>query len=129
MVEEQTASDDTAAPAAPLSLSVTASPSADAAVSPQATAAATQRPRLDYRNKNILAPMVRVGTLPMRLLALHYGADIVYSEELVDWKLLKTTRRENRELCEASERDFTTLQLIIVVFCIFFSCSGHRGLC
>lgn len=54
---------------------------------------------MDYRNKNILAPMVRVGTLPMRLLALHYGADIVYTEELVDWKLLKTTRRENRELC------------------------------
>lgn len=53
------------------------------------------RPRLDYRNKNILAPMVRVGTLPMRLLALHYGADIVYTEELVDWKLLKTTRRVN----------------------------------
>lgn len=56
------------------------------------------RPRLDYRNKNILAPMVRVGTLPMRLLALHYGADIVYTEELVDWKLLKTTRRVNCEL-------------------------------
>lgn len=41
--------------------------------------------------------MVRVGTLPMRLLALKYGADIVYSEELIDWKLLKTTRRVNRE--------------------------------
>lgn len=29
---------------------------------------------LDYRNKLILAPMVRVGTLPMRLLALEFGA-------------------------------------------------------
>ena len=28
----------------------------------------------------ILAPMVRVGTLPTRLLALKYGADIVYAE-------------------------------------------------
>lgn len=35
---------------------------------------------LCYRNELILAPMVRVGTLPMRLLALDYGADIVYCE-------------------------------------------------
>lgn len=35
---------------------------------------------LCFRNKVILAPMVRVGTLPMRLLALDYGADIVYCE-------------------------------------------------
>ena len=33
-----------------------------------------------YAEKVILAPMVRVGTLPMRLLALDYGADLVYSE-------------------------------------------------
>lgn len=51
--------------------------------------------RLDYRNKMILAPMVRVGTLPMRLLALDYGAQIVYTEELIDWKLLRSVRREN----------------------------------
>ena len=36
--------------------------------------------RLSYSNKLILAPMVRAGTLPMRLAALEYGADIVYSE-------------------------------------------------
>lgn len=35
---------------------------------------------MDYSNKVILAPMVRIGTLPTRLLALKYGADIVYSE-------------------------------------------------
>ena len=35
---------------------------------------------LCYQGKKILAPMVRVGTLPMRLLALTYGADIVYAE-------------------------------------------------
>jgi len=35
---------------------------------------------LDYRNKLILAPMVRIGTLPLRLLSLDYGADIVYCE-------------------------------------------------
>ena len=36
--------------------------------------------RLSFRNIAALAPMVRVGTLPMRLLALDLGADIVYSE-------------------------------------------------
>lgn len=36
--------------------------------------------KLGFHNKMILAPMVRVGTLPMRLLALDYGADIVYCE-------------------------------------------------
>ncbi|KAK4878980.1 hypothetical protein RN001_007126 [Aquatica leii] len=50
---------------------------------------------LTYSDKIILAPMVRVGTLPMRLLALDYGADIVYSEELIDWKFLRTMRRVN----------------------------------
>lgn len=54
--------------------------------------------RLKYQNKLIMAPMVRVGTLPMRLLALKYGADIVYTEELIDWKLLKTERRINGKL-------------------------------
>lgn len=42
--------------------------------------------------------MVRVGTLPMRLLALQFGADLVYSEELIDWKLMKCERKENRVL-------------------------------
>ena len=50
-----------------------------------------------FRNRLILAPMVRIGSLPMRLLALEYGADLVYTEELVDWKLLKTERYENRK--------------------------------
>ena len=33
-----------------------------------------------YKNKVILAPMVRIGTLPMRLLSLEYGSDLVYTE-------------------------------------------------
>ena len=40
--------------------------------------------RLNYANKTILAPMVRIGTLPTRLLALKYGADIVYCEVSLD---------------------------------------------
>ncbi|KAH8308548.1 hypothetical protein KR044_009128 [Drosophila immigrans] len=57
-----------------------------------------KRQCLDYKNKLILAPMVRVGTLPMRLLALQMGADIVYTEELVDLKLIKSIRRPNPAL-------------------------------
>lgn len=53
---------------------------------------------IDYRNKTILAPMVRIGTLPMRLLALQYGADLVYTEELIDYRLLKCQRIENKVL-------------------------------
>ncbi|KAF0460352.1 FMN-linked oxidoreductase [Gigaspora margarita] len=48
---------------------------------------------LDYRNKIILAPMVRIGTLPMRLLALEYGADLVYSPEIVDKKMIVSERQ------------------------------------
>lgn len=36
--------------------------------------------KLSFSNITALAPMVRVGTLPMRLLALDYGADVVYCE-------------------------------------------------
>jgi len=39
--------------------------------------------------------MVRIGTLPMRLLAKKYGADLVYSEELIDHKLLNCERHVN----------------------------------
>jgi tRNA-dihydrouridine synthase 2 len=33
---------------------------------------------VDYRGKVVLAPMVRSGELPMRLLSLKYGADLVW---------------------------------------------------
>lgn len=42
--------------------------------------------------------MVRVGTLPMRLLAIEFGADIVYSEEIIDFRLLKCQRVQNQIL-------------------------------
>ncbi|GAB2279245.1 tRNA-dihydrouridine(20) synthase [NAD(P)+]-like protein [Dionaea muscipula] len=50
---------------------------------------------MDYKNKLVLAPMVRVGTLPMRLLAAEYGADITYGEEIIDHKLIKCERIVN----------------------------------
>uniref|UniRef100_A0A672FQK2 tRNA-dihydrouridine(20) synthase [NAD(P)+]-like n=1 Tax=Salarias fasciatus TaxID=181472 RepID=A0A672FQK2_SALFA len=52
-------------------------------------------PRLSFSNVTALAPMVRVGTLPMRLLALDYGADVVYCEELIDLKMVQCQRVVN----------------------------------
>lgn len=51
--------------------------------------------RLSFSNITALAPMVRVGTLPMRLLALDYGADVVYCEELIDIKMAQCQRVVN----------------------------------
>ena len=45
-----------------------------------------------------LAPMVRVGTLPFRLLALKRGADFIFSEELIDRRLNDCIRVENKDL-------------------------------
>ncbi|KAL1880533.1 hypothetical protein VTK73DRAFT_5733 [Phialemonium thermophilum] len=50
---------------------------------------------VDYRGKLVLAPMVRSGELPSRLLALHYGADLVWGPETVDHSLIGATRRVN----------------------------------
>ncbi|KAJ3944732.1 tRNA-dihydrouridine synthase 2 [Colletotrichum tropicale] len=50
---------------------------------------------VDYRGKIVLAPMVRSGELPSRLLALHYGADLVWGPETVDKAMIGTTRRVN----------------------------------
>ena len=51
-----------------------------------------------YTGKNVCAPMVRVSTLATRLVAHEYGADLVYSEELVDKRFVKCRREENAEL-------------------------------
>uniref|UniRef100_A0AAQ5YRM8 DRBM domain-containing protein n=1 Tax=Amphiprion ocellaris TaxID=80972 RepID=A0AAQ5YRM8_AMPOC len=54
--------------------------------------------RLSFSDITALAPMVRVGTLPMRLLALDYGADVVYCEELIDIKMVQCQRVVNEVL-------------------------------
>ncbi len=48
---------------------------------------------VDYRGKVVLAPMVRSGELPTRLLALRYGADLVWGPETIDRSLIGSTRR------------------------------------
>ena len=50
---------------------------------------------VDYRNKIVLAPMVRSGELPSRLLALKYGADLVWGPETIDRSLIGAERRIN----------------------------------
>ncbi|CAG0914433.1 unnamed protein product [Notodromas monacha] len=76
---------------------------------------------LDYVDKMILAPMVRIGTLPMRLLALRYGADIVYCEELVDVKLLRSKRIENNLLGTVDYVDMTDGTVV------FRTCAEEAG--
>lgn len=51
-----------------------------------------------YTGKICLAPMVRSGELPMRLMSLQYGADLVWSPEIIDRKIRLCTRVENPKL-------------------------------
>lgn len=52
---------------------------------------------LQYTNGIFLAPMVRIGTLPTRLLSLEYGADLVWGPEIVDRAIIGTERRVNSQ--------------------------------
>jgi tRNA-dihydrouridine synthase 2 len=52
-----------------------------------------------FCNSEILAPMVRASTTPLRTLALHHGATLVYTEELIDRSITSpTVRIVNTEL-------------------------------
>jgi tRNA-dihydrouridine synthase 2 len=65
---------------------------------------------VNYRGKVVLAPMVRSGELPSRLLALHYGADLVWGPETVDRSMIGTTRKINpRTSCIEWTRPVTNL--------------------
>ncbi|CAI6012108.1 unnamed protein product, partial [Closterium sp. NIES-65] len=68
---------------------------------------------LTYRGMNILAPMVRVNTLAFRLLALDCGADMVYSEEVIDHRFVQCKRVVNSVL---NSVDFVEPTTGIVVF-------------
>eukprot|EP00933_Yihiella_yeosuensis_P070862 TRINITY_DN79018_c0_g1_i1.p1 TRINITY_DN79018_c0_g1~~TRINITY_DN79018_c0_g1_i1.p1 ORF type:complete len:433 (-),score=67.54 TRINITY_DN79018_c0_g1_i1:151-1449(-) len=66
----------------------------DAAASPQIDG--EWKPVIRHGGRiEVLAPMVRAGTLPLRLEALRYGADLVWGEEIIDRKLIGCVRREN----------------------------------
>lgn len=51
-----------------------------------------------FLNTEILAPMVRASTTPLRILALNYGADLVYTEEIIDRAITSTDRIINNDL-------------------------------
>lgn len=76
---------------------------------------------VSYENQLILAPMVRIGTLPMRLLALRYGADLVYTEELIDWKFMRSKRNYNGALNTIDYVDQTDGTIV------FRTCNEEKG--
>jgi len=51
-----------------------------------------------FRKSEILAPMVRASTTPLRVQALSHGASLTYTEELVDRSIIPTERIINVEL-------------------------------
>ena len=51
-----------------------------------------------FLDAEILAPMVRANTTPLRLLALSYGADLVFTEEIIDRSILTCDRYVNESL-------------------------------
>jgi tRNA-dihydrouridine synthase 2 len=63
--------------------------------------------RLFGGRKYVLAPMVRCGTLPMRLACLKYGADTVFGPEIIDRKLMRCYREVNPRLGTVDIRMFT----------------------
>lgn len=64
----------------------------------RASRAPSPRNMVTYANSLCLAPMVRSGELPTRIMALQHGAHLVWSPEIVDKKLMRTTRQENDQL-------------------------------
>jgi len=51
-----------------------------------------------FQNKEILAPMVRASSTPLRCLAISYGCGLVYTEEIVDRAITSTERTYNATL-------------------------------
>ncbi|GAA5861208.1 hypothetical protein JCM8547_008519 [Rhodosporidiobolus lusitaniae] len=52
---------------------------------------------LPYHKGMHLAPMVRIGTLPVRLLSLEYGAELVWGPEIVDKAIIGSERVVNEK--------------------------------
>jgi hypothetical protein len=67
------------------------SPAAVAAAAGPVTRVRIPRNGVDYRGKVVLAPMVRSGECPSRLLALKYGADLVWGMFLYDMNFTEYT--------------------------------------
>eukprot|EP00930_Biecheleria_cincta_P088277 TRINITY_DN77508_c0_g1_i1.p1 TRINITY_DN77508_c0_g1~~TRINITY_DN77508_c0_g1_i1.p1 ORF type:complete len:453 (+),score=78.76 TRINITY_DN77508_c0_g1_i1:28-1359(+) len=75
--------------------------------------AASPHESLKLRGAEVLAPMVRAGTLPMRLECLRYGADYVWGEEIIDKKLIGAVRLVNNAF---NQIDYVSPREQIAVF-------------
>lgn len=84
--------------------------------------------RLSFRNITALAPMVRVGTLPMRLLALDYGADVVYCEVRMEAPEV-TDGLCSGKPCGVSRILYRVIKTLIVVKRKPVSCWSYFFLC
>lgn len=84
--------------------------------------------RLSFRNITALAPMVRVGTLPMRLLALDYGADVVYCEVRMEAPEV-TDEQGSGKPCGVSRILYRVIKTLIVVKRKPVSCWSYFFLC
>lgn len=71
---------------------------------------------VSYAGKLCLAPMVRSGELPTRLMALRYGADLVWLPEIIDRKIMSCTRHENTKLGTVDFLDTRNKKSPTVVF-------------
>lgn len=58
----------------------------------------TAKMTVEYAGKLCLAPMVRSGELPTRLMALKYGADLVWTPEIIDKKIIQCEKVDNVKL-------------------------------
>lgn len=70
---------------------------------------------MDYRGKYILVLMVWVGGLLFCMLVVGYGVDIIYGEEIVDYKMLCCECVENEVLGIV---DFVDKKSKDIIFCI-----------
>lgn len=60
--------------------------------------------------------MVRGSKLPTRLLALKYGADLVYTDELIDLSLLMSKRNVNGEIWKNQVNCWNAVEIFKYLF-------------
>lgn len=70
----------------------------------------------------MIGPSCFQGTLPFRLLAAQYGADITYGEEIIDHKMIKCERRLNGTflLCTVKKNPLVILSFFVFENKVYF---------
>ena len=89
---------------------------------------------LNFRQRDILAPMVRMNQLPFRLYCLEAGADLVYGPEVVDHSILACARSVRRRFCPSTGFGIDTVEFrrpsdnLHKDNLIYQTCQRERGL-